>query len=229
MAKKRLKQRISAQQRPLSAAILPHAKKEAGLATRNMFVKPELALPFVPEEKKIARNLRVILFLSIIGMITATYLTYNHFKSDAESFCSISQTINCDIVNKSTYAELFGIPVAILGFLAYLALAVCCLLLLKCAELEKLHRKLGSRHIHWMIFFIALSGFGFSTWLSYVEWKIIMTWCPLCVLSYLLLAVILVLSIMNIEFDHRCQKNKRSMGPHGTYLVKKTGKVCEFC
>ncbi|MBI4739256.1 vitamin K epoxide reductase family protein [Candidatus Woesearchaeota archaeon] len=223
MAKKRSKQRSSAGRKLLATTVRERRGEPQDVEPPIAFV-PSFAL----EEKRIARNLRTILFLSIIGMIAATYLTYNHYKPDAESFCSLSKTINCDIVNKSPYAEIFGVPVAILGFLAYLSLVACCLLLLRCANLEKLHRKLTSRHVHWMIFFIAITSFGFSTWLTYVEWKILMTWCLLCVLSYLLLTLILLLSIANIEYDYRCLK-KRNTGPRGARLIKKTGKVCEFC
>jgi uncharacterized membrane protein len=162
------------------------------------------------EESKIERNLRIILLFSIVGMILATYLTYSHYKPDSQSFCSINEKINCDTVNKSIYSELLGIPVAILGFLSYLTLAVSALLLLKRADLSKIHRCMTPQHIHWVIFLISVVGFGFSAYLSYIEWKVLEAWCPLCVVSFILLTLIMLLAIGDIEYAHRCRKKSAS-------------------
>ena len=186
-----------------------------------------MILPF-NGQKRIQCTVRIILWLSILGMILATYLTYNHYKVDAESFCSISQVINCDIVNKSIYAEIFGIPVAILGFLTYLFFAAVSLLLLNYSDFEKTYSRITTYDLHWLVFFVAIIGVGFSLWLTYVEAYLLKTWCPLCVLSLLLLISIFVLAIYTIFLDYYDRKHKKTMNPQGKYIIKK-GKVCEFC
>lgn len=60
-----------------------------------------------------------MLFVSIAGFADATYLSVKHFTG-ASIPCTI--THGCDIVTKSAYAEIFGIPVALLGSAFYLTI-----------------------------------------------------------------------------------------------------------
>ena len=62
---------------------------------------------------------KVIIVLSLLGLVIMTYLTYIHFAK-AKSFCDLSETVSCDVVTTSIYSEIFGIPVSILG-LGYFA------------------------------------------------------------------------------------------------------------
>jgi uncharacterized membrane protein len=54
----------------------------------------------------------------VVGIAIAAYLTYVHY-SHAAPVCT---TGGCETVQKSKYAELGGIPVALLGLIAYVAL-----------------------------------------------------------------------------------------------------------
>lgn len=60
--------------------------------------------------------------LSPIGLAASSYLLYLHFKPEASTICKLSERFDCDIVNKSPYSEIFGIPVALIGILVYFAL-----------------------------------------------------------------------------------------------------------
>src|SRR5688500_11537671 len=70
----------------------------------------------------------VVLALSVLGMAIMGYLSYLHFKTTPGStFCNFGAHFSCEIVNKSVYAELFGLPLAFMGlayFGAVAALAV---------------------------------------------------------------------------------------------------------
>lgn len=60
------------------------------------------------------------LFLLIAGAISA-YLIHNHYQivnatGSFHSFCSVSSSVDCDLVNASRYSEYFGVPVAAAGF-----------------------------------------------------------------------------------------------------------------
>ncbi len=61
------------------------------------------------------------LLLSFLAAIVTILLVDAHYKGfGADSFCVIDDYWNCDRVNKSQFAVLFGIPVAIFGLLYYL-------------------------------------------------------------------------------------------------------------
>ncbi len=47
-----------------------------------------------------------------------------HTQPDFHSFCAIDRTVNCDIVAKSPYAVLFGVPLATWGIFGYAIAAV---------------------------------------------------------------------------------------------------------
>lgn len=72
-------------------------------------------------KKRNQKLLVAILILAVIGMLDSGYLTYEHF-SDSIPPCSTSPFIDCGKVLKSTYSEVFGFPLAGLGFLHYFGL-----------------------------------------------------------------------------------------------------------
>ena len=101
--------------------------------------------------------------VAIAGLAIAAYLTVVHY-ADADPVCAISH--GCATVQQSDYAELAGIPVALLGLLGYVAI------------LGSLAR--DGEAWRTATAFLALGGFGFSAWLTYVEiWRLdaICIWC----------------------------------------------------
>lgn len=67
------------------------------------------------------------LALSLIGLGISAYLTYEHYTGSTTLACSSTGTVDCHKVTTSTYAELFGIPVALLGLLFYVVMTALCL------------------------------------------------------------------------------------------------------
>jgi uncharacterized membrane protein len=55
---------------------------------------------------------------ALVGAAIAAYLTYVHYAHTAP----ICVNSGCETVQKSKYAELGGVPVALLGLIAYLAI-----------------------------------------------------------------------------------------------------------
>src|SRR3990172_4923957 len=45
----------------------------------------------------------------VIGILSASFLLFEHFVPAASKFCTFGQSIDCGIVNKSPYATLDGI------------------------------------------------------------------------------------------------------------------------
>ncbi len=71
--------------------------------------------------------LNIILIFSVLGLIASLYLLKSHYDpSSGGSFCDLSSTVSCSIVNTSVFSELFGVPVALLGALWFLWLILRC-------------------------------------------------------------------------------------------------------
>ena len=63
-----------------------------------------------------------IILLSIIGVIISGYLVKVHYTNS--SICDINSKLSCSAVSQSIFAEIWGIPVSILGILAYSILGI---------------------------------------------------------------------------------------------------------
>jgi vitamin-K-epoxide reductase (warfarin-sensitive) len=125
----------------------------------------------------------VIVVLAIVGVVLSAVSLVNHYKKSPSEFCDIDQTFNCDIVNRSTYSKLFGIPVAGIGLLGYL-------LLLGLSRMNR-EKKLFSS----LLILGSLIGLAFSLYLTYVEVRILATYCILCLGSLACIVLITILAI----------------------------------
>lgn len=156
--------------------------------------------------------------LSILGMFTTAYLVYIHYQPEAGSFCTINETINCDIVNKSewSYFDLgfIEIPVSILGFLTYLIIGGGALMVVKKVKFQKIHSFLREGNVLRLLRYFAIFAFVFSLYLTYIEAFVLEAWCLLCVTHQFVIAIIAGL----FYYMNSIIKNN-----------KKSGKVCEFC
>jgi uncharacterized membrane protein len=125
------------------------------------------------------RRLRLaIAVLAIAGVAVAAYLTWVHYE-DAKPFC-VAGGGGCERVQTSEYAELAGIPVAVLGLIGY-TLIVASLWVRGDAG-----RLAGAT--------LALVGFGFSAYLTYRELFTIDAICQWCVVSAVLMTALAVLT-----------------------------------
>lgn len=111
----------------------------------------------------------VAVFFALLGLADAAYLTSKHLM-DTQVSCNI--TTGCERVLTSSYAEIFGIPTAALGLIAYFA-----------AFSSAILTYFNYRKT-WFIFG-ALSGLMafFSLWLVYLQAFVIGAFCQFCLLS----------------------------------------------
>src|SRR5260370_25932732 len=65
-----------------------------------------------------------IAVLSVTGMIVSAVSLQRHYAKSATSYCEFGEKFNCDIVNRSEYSSLLGIPVAGIGVAGYALLLV---------------------------------------------------------------------------------------------------------
>lgn len=125
--------------------------------------------------------------LAIIGMVLAGYLVYLHYSPTETLLCT--EGSGCDVVTKSIYSKIWGIPVAALGFLMYLSILVLAIL----AE-----KGLQKRAMLLSIFFIALAGVVFSSYLTYVEFFVLYAVCNFCLASAADILLIFGISVTNL-------------------------------
>jgi uncharacterized membrane protein len=64
----------------------------------------------------------LVLGLSVLGVLVSAYLTFEHFNSSPSFACPETSAINCVKVTTSSYAEILGVPVAILGLGYFVAM-----------------------------------------------------------------------------------------------------------
>src|ERR1700681_2274058 len=65
----------------------------------------------------------VVAILAVCGIAVSSLSLQHHYATSKTAYCEIGETFNCDIVNRSEYSSIFGIPVALIGMLGYAALA----------------------------------------------------------------------------------------------------------
>src|SRR6266513_6021371 len=101
------------------------------------------------------RILSAIALLAIAGAAVSSVSLYHHYGTSASSFCDFGANFNCDMVNRSIYSAVFGIPVALIGILGYGALLI----------LATLYR--AKAKVPLMLLVASLTGLGFALYLSY--------------------------------------------------------------
>src|SRR3989338_1850871 len=70
------------------------------------------------------KGLKIIIACSILAVLVFSYLLYLHYKPTDSKFCNLGEGFNCDIVNKSIYSEIIGIPVSLLGALTFIGVLI---------------------------------------------------------------------------------------------------------
>ncbi len=125
-----------------------------------------------------------IIILSILGLAISSLSLVNHYSTSKSSYCSFGDNFNCDIVNRSIYSQVSGVPVALIGMIGYVVLAL----------LSWLTRR-GNDQRGFMIA-AALAGLGFSLYLTYIEKFVLATWCILCLSSFAIIVLITILSLL---------------------------------
>ena len=131
--------------------------------------------------------LTAILILSVIGVAISTLSLVNHYSTGTSSYCSFGDNFNCDIVNRSIYSRVLGVPVALIGMIGYVLLAV----------FSWLSRRGNDQR--GLILGGALAGLGFSLYLTYLEKYVLATWCVLCLSSLAVIALITVFSLASMR------------------------------
>jgi vitamin-K-epoxide reductase (warfarin-sensitive) len=123
-----------------------------------------------------------ITVLAVTGMVISAVSLQRHYAKSASAFCDVGEKFNCDIVNRSEYSSVMGIPVAGIGIVGYGALLA----------LATVYRSRAETPLRLLA--AAVAGLGFALYLTYVEGFVLDTWCILCLSSLGLIAGITLLA-----------------------------------
>jgi protein-disulfide isomerase/uncharacterized membrane protein len=131
------------------------------------------------------RPLWVALLLSLAGAVVSIVLVRIHAQAHAgiTSFCSISDTVNCDRVATSPYSVLLGIPVAGWGVLGYGVAGA--------LAAWGLRRERGDAAFPGLLFVVAAVAVCASIVLAIISEVAIGALCLLCAISWVLTLALL--------------------------------------
>lgn len=125
--------------------------------------------------------------LSILGFLDSLYLLI--FKLSKNNAMCLGNG-DCSTVNASRYSTIYGIPVSLLGMIAYLAIIVLLVMELK--------NMLTRENSNLLVFGLSLVGVLFSAYLTYIELYVIFAICPFCVASAVIITLIFIISIIRL-------------------------------
>jgi uncharacterized membrane protein len=128
------------------------------------------------------RSLRVaVALLALVGLGIAAYLTYARY-AHASIVCT---TGGCETVQSSDYAEILGIPVAVLGLVGYAAILVTTFFAGESARVA------GAA--------LALGGLVFSVYLIFVQIFPIGAFCVWCLASDLVMVLLAAATVARLR------------------------------
>jgi uncharacterized membrane protein len=127
------------------------------------------------------RLYRTAVALTIVGIAIAAYLTYVHYAG-IEPACS---TGGCEVVQTSQWADVYGLPVAVLGLLGYISILGSLLVLRGDAQLFASAA-------------LSLVGFLYSAYLTYQELFTIKAICQWCVGSAVILTLLAIVTLWRL-------------------------------
>src|SRR5690242_17946730 len=133
-----------------------------------------------------AWRIPAIAVLSVLGLAVSLYLLTVHWGWWTAVCLGVG---DCEAVNTSRFSELLGVPVALLGALAYMTQIALC------GAIRWNQYGLLARRA---LFITAVIGVVFSAYLTYLELFVIHAICPWCVTSAILLIAITILSGMEM-------------------------------
>jgi uncharacterized membrane protein len=127
------------------------------------------------------------LFAAAAGVLISIYMFI--FKVFAiEAMCLGDG--GCSTVNASPYSEVYGIPIAVIGFVGYLAIIAALVL----ENYSSFFRENGPL----LEFGMGLVGVVYSAYLTYLELNVIHAICPFCVASAIAITLCFIFALIRL-------------------------------
>ena len=128
---------------------------------------------------------RAIAALAVLGLAISAYLTWVHYAGIEPVCTGIS---DCERVQSSDYAELVGIPVALIGVVGYAALL---------ASLR------GPVELTALLAYLAVAFSAYLTWAELFRIEAICQWCVVSAVASLAIAVLATLQALSAPLHQR--------------------------
>jgi uncharacterized membrane protein len=128
--------------------------------------------------------MQAITFVALAGVVVSSVSLYHHYSTSKTAFCNFGESFNCDIVNRSSYSTVAGVPVALMGILGYLLIL----------GLTTIYRDKAETPI--LLLIASTGGLGFALYLTYIEKFVLGAWCILCLTSLTLIFTTAMLSVV---------------------------------
>lgn len=143
----------------------------------------------------LARRRDLLLALAIAGVVVAGYLSWVALDEEQEAACS--GVGDCQAVQSSEYAEIAGVPIAVLGLGMYLAL-------LALIAARRWWRALRDgeeppQALAGLTFALAFGGTLYSAYLTWLELFEIEAICVWCVGSAVIVTLLMLLSAPDLR------------------------------
>ncbi len=129
------------------------------------------------------------LLFNIIGLGASGYLTYTHF-ANTELYCG--GWSDCSYVQASSYALIMGIPVALIGFVAYLVMLGIAIATFWYLDEERSYTALQ------ILFGLAAAGMLYSAYLTYIEAFVLHAYCLYCLTSAVSITMMTILLAVEV-------------------------------
>ena len=126
--------------------------------------------------------------LAMIGLVDSIYLAWIKLANQVASCGSVG---DCETVNNSRYADIGGVPIALIGAVGYL-------LILVLLGLDRPGRG-ENEAVRFALFGVTLAGTIYSAYLTYIELFVLRAICPFCVVSALTMTGLFVLSFLRLR------------------------------
>lgn len=124
------------------------------------------------------RVFQLIAVLALAGIIVSSVSLQHHYGTSQTNYCDFGTSFNCDIVNRSVYSTVLGVPDALIGILGYAVLL----------GLATFYRT--KAEAPFLLLAASTAGLGFALYLTYIEKFVLATWCILCLSSLTLIFLI---------------------------------------
>lgn len=136
------------------------------------------------------RALQFVLFFSLVGLGLSIYSFLHHESFVPGTFCDLSATFNCDVVNRGVFSEILGVPVALLGIIGYLFIGLTTVLRL---------RDTTDPLLRTFAVVLALGGLAFTLYLTGLEAFVLHAWCIICLSSQLTMLGIFTSTLVSLR------------------------------
>jgi len=136
------------------------------------------------------RTVNLLLLFCLLGLGASIAAAVVHYRLLADptysSFCDINETWSCAVVYESRYGAFRGVPVALGGVIWFTAAT---LLVVAGAR-----RRSAAEAVPGYLFVLSVVGLSFVLYLAYASFVVLKTLCVLCLLTYVAVVGIFVVS-----------------------------------